>query len=295
MKLSFRRYQTLHVIEFGRKKVTGSNGWYHRVDQIVESHTFRAITSLFLLGIVVVLYLCGIFGTATVLLISVVTQAFCQFFKLKRPPGFLDSNELHSACMLLSSHKNSSTWYLFIGDRGVVDSLLNKTMFSIPSSGYGKFLTYWFRISHFIQLLAMTFVAAQKGWDGIMLVILLLSAEAMHWRYRKNQLARRWLVTEDVSVKARSFEFTGRAAMLGAIHKVSGTKVTNWMDEIMPPVPRRQAWLKRLSKGLDEFPLPDPDYEALSRFDQDWILLHSELAMQAASVLQEEFGKESWA
>lgn len=293
MKLSFRRYQTLHVIEFGRQKVTSSYGWYHQVDQIVESHTFRAITCLLLFGIVIVLYLCGLFGTAAVLLISVVTQALCQFLKVKRPPGFLDNNELHSACMLLSSHKNSSTWYLFIGDRGVVDSLLNKTMFSIPS--YGEFLTHWFRIAHFIQLLAMTFVAAQKGWDGITLLLLLLSAEAMHWRYRKNQLARRWLVTEDVCVKAKSFEFTGRAAMLGAIHKMSGTKVTSWMDEIMPPVPRCRAWLKQLSKDSDESPLPDPDYEALSRFDQDWILLHSGLARQAASVLQKEFGKESWA
>lgn len=163
-------------------------------------------------------------------------------------------------------------------------------MFSIPP--FGKIFSHWFRIAHVLQLLAMTFVAAEKGWDGVTLVILLLLANMMHWRYRKNQLARRWLRTEDICVKAKSFEFTGRTAMLGAIHKMSDTKVTNWMDEIMPPAPRRQAWLNRLSKDPDSNSSPDSDYEALSRFDQDWVLLHSELATQAASVLQTELGKK---
>ena len=254
---------------------------------------FKATKVLLLLGIVVVLLLCGVFGTAVVLLIGLLTQVMCQYLKMQRPPGFLDNNENHNACMLLSSHKNSSTWYLYIGDRGVIDSLLNKTMFSIPS--FGKFFTHWFRTAHVIQLLAMTFVAAQKGWDGIALLALLISADAMNWRYGKNQLARRWLVTEGVCVKAKSFEFTGRTAMLGAIHKMSGTKAMSWMDEIMPAVPRRQAWLNRLSKDLDETSSPDPDFVALSRSDQDWVLLHSGLATQAASILRNELGDKSWA
>lgn len=289
---SFRRYQALHVFDFSRQKPTGSYGLYQLVDQVAESYIFKATRFLLLLGIGVVLCLCGIFGTAVVLLIGVITQVMCQFLEVRRPPGYLDNNENHSACMLLSSHKNSSMWYLHIGDRGVIDSLLNKTMFSIPS--YGRILMHWFRIAHIIQLMAMTFVAAQKGWDGIALLILLLSADAMHWRYGKHQLARRWLKNEDICVKAKSFEFTGRTAMLGAIHKMSGTKVTTWMDEIMPPVPRRQAWLNRLSKGQDENALPDSDFKALSRFDQDWVLLHYGLATQAVSELQKELGKKSW-
>lgn len=281
------------MIEFGRQKPTIAYGWYHLVDRLVESNTFKATRFLLLLGLVVILCLGGIFGTAVLLLIGVVTQAICQFLKVQRPPGYLENNENHSACKILSSHKNSSTWYLYIGDRGVVDSLVNKTMIGIPPSG--KFLAHWFRVAHIIQLLAMTFVAAQKGWDGIILLMLLLSANVTHWKYRKSQLARCWLLSEDVCVKAKSFEFNGRSAMLGAIHMMSGTKVTTWMDEIMPPAPRRQAWLNRLSKGLSEAPLPDSDFEILSRFDQDWVLLHSELATQAASVLQNELGKKSWA
>lgn len=280
------------MIDFSRQKPTGLSGLYQIVDQVAESYVFKQTKFLLLLGIGVVLCLCGIFGTAVVLLLAVMTQFICQFLKVLRPPGYLKNNENHNACMLLSSHKNSSTWYLYIGDRGVVDSLLNKTMFSIPS--YGRVLMHWFRIAHLIQLMAMTFVAAQKGWDGIALLILLLSADAMHWRYGKNQLARRWLKNEDVCVTAKSFEFTGRTTMLGAIHKMSLTKVTSWMDEIMPPVPRRQAWLNQLSKDQDGNASPDSHFDALSRFDQDWVLLHAGLVTQAVVELQKELGVKSW-
>lgn len=290
--MNFRRYQTLHVIDFSRQKPTGLYGLYQITDQVVESYVFKITKFLLLLGVGVVLCLCGIFGTAVILLLAVMTQFICQFLKVLRPPGYLENNENHNACMLLSSHKNSSTWYLYIGDRGVVDSLLNKTMFSIPP--YGRVLMQWFRIAHLIQLMAMTFVAAQKGWDGIALLILLLSADVVNWRYGKNQLARRWLKNEDVCVKAKSFEFTGRTTMLGAIHKMSLTKVTSWMDEIMPPVPRRQAWLNQLSKDQDENAPPDSHFDALSRFDQDWVLLHAGLVTQAVVELQKELGVKSW-
>lgn len=284
------------MLEFGRQKLTGSYGWYHLIDQVADNYVFKVTKNLVLLGIVVTLCLCGVFGTAVILFTSLVTQTIGQFLTVQRPARFLESNETHSACMLVSSHKNSSTWYLYIGDRGVVDSLLNKPMFSIPP--FGKSFAHWFRAAHVIQLLAMTFVAAEKGWDGVALILLLVVANATHWRYGKNQLARRWLRTEDVCVKATSFEFTGRTAMLGAIHKMSGTKVTNWMDEIMPPAPRRQAWLNRLSKedsDSNSSPSPDLEYESLSRFDQDWVLLNSELATQAASVLLTKLGENSWA
>ena len=66
------------------------------------------------------------------------------------------------------------------------------------------------------------------------------------------------------------------------------------MGEIMSPVPRRQAWLNRLSKETDSNSSLDFDYDSLSRFDQDWVLLNSELATQAASVLQTKLGENSW-
>ena len=292
--LGFRRYQTLHVIDFGRQKLATSYGGNRLIDQIADNYAFQATRYLILLGVVVILCLGGIFGTAVILLMGVVTQVSSQFLTVQRPSKFLENNEAHSACMLLSSHKNSATWYLYIGDRGVVDSLLNKPMFSIPP--VGKFFTHWFSIAHVVQLLAMTFVAAEKGWDGLALVILLLLANAMHWRHSKSQLAQRWLRTEDVCVKAKSFEFTGRTAMLGAIHKMSGTTATDWMDEIMPRVPRRQIWLNRLrNDDLGFNSTADSDIEALSRFDQDWVLLNTELATKATGVLQTELDQKSWA
>lgn len=74
--------------------------------------------------------------------------------------------------MLSAAHENASTWYLYVGDRGVIDSLLNKTMLSSPAAN--RMLVGYFRLAHVLQLLAMTYVAAQKGIDGVSLVLLLL-------------------------------------------------------------------------------------------------------------------------
>jgi hypothetical protein len=59
--------------------------------------------------------------------------------------------------MLVAEHENASTWHLFMGDRGVVDSLLNKPLLIIPRQ---KLTAAWLKGAHFFQLLTMTFVAS---------------------------------------------------------------------------------------------------------------------------------------
>ena len=67
------------------------------------------IKYLLIFGIVVTLCLCGVFDTAVILFTNVMTQIIDQFLTMQRFPKFLKSNEIHNACMLFSSHKNSST------------------------------------------------------------------------------------------------------------------------------------------------------------------------------------------
>lgn len=253
----------------------------------------ESLSTILLCSLVGLLCLCGLFGTAAVLLNGVGAQLLCRLFSFERPPGFLDNNENYKACMLLSNHKNSSSWFLYIGDRGVVDSLLNKTLISVPSSG--KRLSYYFRAAHLIKLLAMTYVAAQKGWDGLTLLLLMLLAWALNLPYQRNQTVRRWLEANDVSITATSFEFTGRTSMLGAIHRMSGTTTVTWMDDILSPSARRTAWLNQLSRGPSEAPRLDEAFKALSPFDKDWVVLHSGLALQAVTKLQSELGHDTWA
>lgn len=244
------------------------------------------IMHLVLVGLVVVLCLCGTFGTAALLLNGTITRIISCGIEIQRPPGYLENNENHKACMLVSSHKNASIWYLYIGDRGVVDSLLNKPMIAIPSCG--KLTVYSFKFAHFFQLLAMTFVAAQKGWDGVALLLLLSFEWGLQWYRDESRLAQKWLTDEGVLVKATSFRFTGRTPMIGAIQKFSGSTTTIWMDEIISPSARRNVWLNQLSRGFSAMEEPEQDFKDLSSFDRNWVLLNLGLATEAYKVMKSQ-------
>lgn len=77
----------------------------------------------------------------------------------------------------------------------------------------------------------MTHVAAQKSWDGVFLVLLLCFNWLICRGFCEAGLARRWLDKEEIEVDVKSFKFTGRMALLGAIQIFSETKATSQMDE----------------------------------------------------------------
>ena len=259
--------------------------WYHLVRNIVLNRWYQVLSSLFLSSIAVILCLYGLYGTACTVLFGAISRIACLFLQVHRPPGFLENNELHSACMLVGIHQNSSIWYLYIGDRGVVDSVLNKTMIMLSTRSY--VLLYWFKASHIVQLLAMTFVAAQKGWDGISMIIFMLVADGFLWYFQGSQVAKLWLDNEGITTIAKSFEFTGRTSMMGAIQKFSGSKTSQWMDSLVTPSLRRKAWLERLGDIANSG--PGESYEQLENFDKRWVNIQLTLTMRAANLLQREF------
>jgi len=144
----------------------------------------------------------------------------------------------------------------------------------------------------------MTYVAAQKGWDGVAMTILMLSSWAFSWQSGDKQMAQRWLGISGVTIKTKSFQFGGRTQMVGAIQSFNGGKGTSWMDTILAPCPRRQAFLSRLEElGRD----PNTETQRasgskqsdLSNFDEEWVTLQAELAKEAADVMRREFQREN--
>jgi hypothetical protein len=96
-----------------------------------------------------------------------------------------------------------------------LDYLLNKPMTTPPMSN--PWLLPWFRLGHRIQILAMTFVAAQKGWDGITMIILMLLDILCDCHFGDNWMARQWLEIQGVQIETKTFQFGGRTQMLNAI------------------------------------------------------------------------------
>jgi len=283
-----RRYQTLHLLQFRRRKTRRS--WLLRLDLLLTSATWESFKLVGRIAVVSVLCLLGLFGTSTILMCGAVSQIGCRMVKVDRPPGYLESNEQEQeSSMLVALHENSCTWYLFHGERAVIDSLLNKTMISIPKSSKRTALSWILRTTHIMQLLAMTFVAGQKGWDGVGLVILMIFDHMLAWKSSDGNAARRWMESEGVDVCVNSFNFTGRTMLIGAVHSLSGSESPSWMDNILAPFPRRDAWLKRLG-GLQTKSTCEEIMSNISGrwSEHDWksIVISSELAHRSAEVLR---------
>ena len=193
-KAAFRRHQKLHIVRMSRinhnRTVRGA------LLLILLSRGGKVVYHFILVGLVVVLCLIGAFGSAAVVLNGLVSKLMCRILRVKRPPGYLESNEIHDACMLGAVHENAETWYLYMGDRDVIDWMLNKTMLTTPSAS--RLQIFYFRLAHFMQLLAMTFVATQKGIDGVSLIILLISNHALQYLFGGHRVARQWLEAEKV-------------------------------------------------------------------------------------------------
>lgn len=102
--------------------------------------------------------------------------------------------------------------------------------------------------------------------------------------------------TEGVAVKSKIFNFTGRTMLLGAIQDLSRSQCVSWMDNVISPHPRREAWLASLRLLGQENTQGSKEvlHNAGGRWSEhDWkcILLSSEIAHMSAEILRKEFPK----
>ncbi|KAI4264658.1 MAG: hypothetical protein L6R42_000244 [Xanthoria sp. 1 TBL-2021] len=279
---SFRRYQDLHIICMSRSNQTSSIRGTLLL--LISSRTGKVLYYLVLLGLIVLFCFLGAFGTAAVVVIGLVSKMVCRTLRVSRPSGYLLNNEKHDACMLSAVHENAQTWYLYMGDRGVIDWMLNKTMLQTPSAN--RLQMAYFRMAHILQLSAMTFVAAQKSVDGLCLLILLASTHGFQYLFGGYKRARQWLEAEQVSIDAHTFRFSGRTPMIGAIHALSQARSAEWMETLIAPCPRISAWFNGLDSSVD--PMTRQDLGALSSSDRSWVLLNTQLAIEAEKLIRRE-------
>lgn len=278
-----RRCQLLHVYRLYRKPKRHS--LRARITQLRLSIPGQVICFVILIGLTVLLFLFGCFGSGALIACTSVSELVAIRVPIRRPSTYLKNNETHDACMLTAPHENATEWHLYIGDRGIVDTLLNKPMFAVPEGRSAHLAARWFWFANVLQLAAMTFVAAQKGWDGVMMLALLAIHWALQWSSSGQDLARDWLAREGVDADVRSFEFGGRYAMMGSIQVLGGSTATRWMDNILVPHPRREAWLTVL-RG-------EESTESFGSHDASWLEYMSEASFAAAEVLKSAFGVDN--
>jgi hypothetical protein len=162
----------------------------------------------------------------------------------------------------------------------VVDTLLNKTMIVIPDWNSRSFMCIWLQCAHLLQLLAMTYTAAQKGWDGVALLALIIVEYVSSLRYLGPGLAKHWLREESVNCVCHTFEFSGRTTMIAAVQAFSHSGNRSWMDDILVPCARRDGALDRL-QSPDTF-----DEKDWSDHDLRSIIITSTVAERGVKLMQ---------
>lgn len=262
-KRAFGRTQQLNVIfvaPHGRPPRTLRHVWIHRCLIVAQL--------LVAMGAGVVLLSLGCIGTGLLLLIGGISHLCSQHVQIKRSALYLVNREVHPGCMLVATHENATTWTLYLGDRGMIDSLLNKPMVEIYKTN--SFVLNWFRFAEILQVLAMTYVAGQKGWDSmcLLIVILLWSLTRLNSR---NKHASAWLKEEGLTTTSFRCEFPGRSELLGAVQLLSTQKRTYWMDGILAPVRRRDVWLQKVG-AIDSSPdTLQQSFASLDPHDRNWV------------------------
>lgn len=287
IKPVFSRRQDLHAIRMSRTGRAHSD--QNSVLKLMAYVLWQSAYWVSLISIIVLLCFLGAFGSAAIVLNGVLSKLVCQLLRTERPSGYLENNENHEACMLSAVHENASTWHLYIGDRGVIDWLLNKTMLATPAAT--RMHMAYFRLAHILQLIAMTFVAAQKGVDGISLVALLVLNYALKYLRGSHRTARKWLEADSVSIDAHTFAFSGRTPMIGAIHMISEARDAAWMETLIVSCPRIKVWLDELKCSAAMQSQLAQRIQTLSPSDRSWVLLNTQLAVQASRLIRQELSQ----
>ncbi|RBR04367.1 hypothetical protein FVER53590_00107 [Fusarium verticillioides] len=284
----FRRYQRLHILRLTEttKKISHARCLWSGLPTI-----FELLLLLGLLGVSVVCFLCGLYGTGVAMVLAVLLRISRHLMVIERPDGYLKNNEVGlPGCMLVALNENASIWYLYIGSRGVIDTMLNKTMVQSVYSPLGIWHAYALRALEALQILVMTYVAAQKGWDGVALLSLVVVSSLFDYiAYSDDRLASQWLKREGVKVDATTLQFSGRTPMIGTIQTLGNQRSTTWIDGIIAPSTRRDAWLRRLSSDGKE----DAFEKNLSIDDEDWIYLNERLTLAARDMIPPDIKAES--
>ncbi|KAL6874817.1 hypothetical protein J3F83DRAFT_519664 [Trichoderma novae-zelandiae] len=292
----FRRFQTLYIVDC-TINAERREGVRAALSATWPSTLIEAVFILGLLGACAVAALFGLYGTAAAILLSAVFRAARSYIKVITPPGYLENNEPGQVdgCMLAAIHENASTWYLYRGSRAVVDGLLNKPMILGITARPTTVLALMLRTLAVFQIITMTYVAAQKGWDGVGLLVLIVVAWTLDYvLYNDDKLAADWLAREHVTMKAWRCQFSGRTAMLGSIQMLKTSAVASWMDQILAPSDRRAAWLEMLLLDRPDFDTPEKQStkkEEEEEDDRKWVKNNWLLSRAAFTAIRHAMGE----
>lgn len=249
---------------------------------------------LLLTGATVTLFGAGCLGSGSLLFIGGISRVCAHYTKIGRPPHFLENQESYEGCMLVSIHDNAAVWTLYRGDRGLINSLLNKPMVApFKPTRVSKVVYIWFRFAEILQVVAMTYVAGEKGWDALILLILITAVWSFSKFWGYNQHAQNWLKEEGFKATSFGCEFPGRTELVAAVQLLSTEKRTVWMNSILAPCERRTVLFQRLGALSCTLQQAQEDFNALGETDRLWVMSTWMQSKAGAALIKKELRKRN--
>lgn len=196
--------------------------------------------------------------------------------------------------MLVSVHENSTVWTLYSGDRGFIKSRLNRAMVDhLQPIRLRRVIYTWFRFAELLQIADMTFVAGQKGWDSLVLLILILAVNLATTLYGYNMHARNWLRREGLETVSLRCAFPGRTELMAVVQTRSTESKVLWMDGIIAPSTRREVLLQSLDAVNYEVKNYQQAFDTLGEGDKCWVMTDFVYAKAAGALTEERLSKLS--
>jgi hypothetical protein len=288
-RLGRQRKQTLHVLRFSKKE----DGEQPRRRRRRQSERSIGCAEIFVAaGLTVVLAITGNYGSGALVFLAGITRSLSRSVVLERPESYLHcGDDQRQRCILTGPHENASTWHLFLGDVSVIDTLLIKPMVIVPPN-QNRYLIHGFSAIQVLQLLLMTYVASQKQWDGVCLLLLVLVAIVIEKLMGPNRHAREWLEDSGYTCDTVVCEFAGRHDLMGAVQCISGGKETAWMDKVLQIAKRRTVWLGKIgTRGMSREKLAK-EYQALSAFDIKWVDSTAMMSFAGEALIRKALGMD---
>ncbi|KKO96953.1 hypothetical protein THAR02_10941 [Trichoderma harzianum] len=289
----YGRRQVLNIIHVIRKQPPGQKSAKRSVRGIFLPENWKGTVAVYVeiilaTALTALLYIVGCIGSGSLVFIGGISRFCAHNTVIPRPRQYLWNREKYDkGLMLVAVHENAAVWTLYHGDRGLIDSLLNKPMIGhLRPTQFRRFVYTWFRCAEVLQVIAMTFVAGQKGWDSLMLLILIIAVGGFSKLYRYNMHARNWLHREGFEMVPFQCEFSGRTELMAAVQTLSTEKRPLWMDSIIAPVARREVLLQRLGEVDCDEEMGQQSFDALGETDKVWVMSNFVQAKAACTLIE---------
>ena len=79
--------------------------------------------------------------------------------------------------------------------------------------------------------------------------------------------------------------------MIGVIHSLSQARDAAWVESLIAHCPRISVWLTELKRPADMRGRIDIDRQGLSSSDCAWVLLNTQLTLQAETLIRKELSQ----